>query len=288
MKTPSIPSIRLSRFIRTPAVFSAILIGSLSASGATTPVFSDDFEDGNRAGWYNNAASTSLGPSNASATHKLTGNALSIMNSTATGLGYFTPVTLGVGESLTFSFNMSLTAVSDVNGGLVFGLFNSSTGPKATADNQSGTNDYSAYQGYRAFSNPGSGATSLTSIGKREAGQSPIIDGSYTALAGGIGQGVNLAAATPYAVLLTIARTGETSISMTYTINGLSFTGTDGAATNFTFDTFAWKKGNVGGTLYLDDIAVSYTSSIPEPSTAALLAGLGIGVLAVAARRKRS
>ena len=279
------PCLSLRRRALTFTVFTSLVFGGLTASAVTTPVFGDDFEDGNRAGWFNNASTTSLGPSSATATHKLTGNALSITNSTATGLGYFTPVTLGVGESLTFSFNMSLTAVTSVSGGLVFGLFNSAGGPKATADNMSGTTDYSAYQGYRAFSNPGSNAASLTSIGKRDPGQTAIIDGGYTALTGSVGQGINLAASTPYAVSMTIERTGESSISMTYTINGLTFTGTDSAATNFTFDTFAWKKGNLGGTLYLDDIALSYTSMIPEPSTAALLSGLAIGAVVMTGRR---
>lgn len=269
------------------AVFVSSLFGGLAASAVTTPVFSDDFEDGNRTGWFNNASTTSLGPSNASATHKLTGYALSITNSTATGLGYFTPVTLAVGDSFTFNFNMSLAVVADVNGGLVFGLFNSAGGPKATADNMAATNDYSAYEGYRAFSNPGSSGASLTSIGKRAAGQAAIIDGTYNALTDGIGQGIGLDAATAYAVSLKIERTGASSIVMTYTINGLTFTGTDSAATNFTFDTFAWKKGNLGGALYIDDIVVSHTSSIPEPATAVLLSGMAVAAVVFVGRRRR-
>jgi hypothetical protein len=290
MVTPSSSRARKSSLSQAAFALAGLMIGTLTASAATTQVFSDDFEDGNRNGWFN-ASGTSLGPSSDSATHKLTGNALAVINSSATGLGYFTAVTLGVGESFTFSFNMSLTGVGDVSGGLVFGLFNSSGETKVAADGYSGTN-LVPYNGYRAFSNPGSGAASQTTLSKNTATRTSIVDGTFTGLTDGIGNGINLAAATPYAVSLTIARTGASSISMTYAINGLTFTGTDSLATNFTFDTFGWKKGDLNGSasggesLFLDDIVVSY-SSIPEPSSIALLSALAIGMVTFCGRRSR-
>lgn len=279
------------------ALLSGLCAGAFSASAVTTEVFRDDFEDGNRGGWYTSAASSGLGV-NRTDDHKLDGYALRAINTIAVGMTHFPTATLGVGESLTISFNISHANAENRAGGLVFGVFNSFGGPTVGADVFAGNadanppvpaTDFSAYQGYRVFTNPGASAASGTTIGKRNANQSSIVDGTYTALTDGIGNGVGLISNTAYSVSITFARTGESSLETTFSLNGVTITGTDNDASNFAFNTFAYKKSNStgnSGNLYLDDFLVTHTA-VPEPASAGVLTGVIIGLMVFCGRRRR-
>lgn len=256
--------------------------GVASSAAASTTVFSDDFEDG-RAGWFNQAAGTGLLTNADPQVHKLNGRALSAINSAARGLTYFDSTTLGVGESLSVSFNLSFAAIGDNGGNFIVGVLNSSTGDLVTADNFGSGFDFTGYQGYRFRTNTGGTNSGSTTIEKRDP-TSAAFDGSYTALTGSAA-GAGLAASTAYSVAITYTRTGVSSLVATYSLNGVTLTVTDNDATNFTFDTLQYYKGGGNGTFYLDDVLI--TSSIPEPASAALLGGLAIGVLTIAGRRPR-
>jgi hypothetical protein len=291
-----VPAARvLLRFRLIAAVLSGFAPGCFQAAVASAPalktetVISNDFTAG-RSGWYNSAGSGGLGTSGDEAVHHLDGNALAINNTVALGLTYFPARTLAVGESLSISFMMSHAIVRNASGSLRFGVFGSAGSVKVSGHDFSSApaGDFSAYRGYRVFLNPGSTAEAASSIARRDDANALLLDGDFSGI--GSGKGVGLSSGTAYEVTFTLTRTGVSSLTTTFLLNGVVVTGLDEAATNFTFDTFAWKKssetGN-SGALYLDDFLVVKYSVVPEPSTVALWAGVLVVGFACARRGRR-
>lgn len=265
------PSSRPSRWLYSLLLTATLLTPRLHAA---TVVYSDDFSDGNRAGWYNSASSASL---------TVVSGRLRAINTNATFLTYFTATSLDVGQSITLTCTLSLDAVADYSGGLRLGIFNSATGTKVTADNL-GTDMGLNYEGYRIYTNAGAGSSGNTKVEKRDPANTSYISSAPWSLVGSVGSGVNLTAGSTYALSITYARTAESSLKTTFVMNGVTLETTDTAATNFTFDSLIFNKSSGNGNLFLDDVVVSV---VPEPSTAALLFGALLGAVTLA-RRKRS
>jgi hypothetical protein len=240
------------------AVFVGIVLGGSIATAATSTLFSDDFEDGNRTGWFNLSGGEGALLVDKDATeHALSGKALRAINSNAAGVVYFPAHALAVGESITFDFKISLSSVDDGDGNLRFVLLNSAKGAKVTSD-ENNTDRCAGYQGYRVFTNSGSAVNGRTSLSKRTPSIAGLTTGSgWSTFKESTTTGVALDAKTAYPVSITCKRTGPSSLVLTFSMNGVTSQAADPEATDFTFNTFGYSKTNANGTLYLDDVVVT-------------------------------
>ena len=241
------------------AMLAGIALAPLVGAASVT-VFYDDFEDGNRAGWFNSSGGgNALLVGRDASEHRLKGNALKAINSGATGVLHFPARTLAVGESLTIGFSLSLASVGNVDGNLRFVLLDSSGGAQVNKD-ENNLDRFANYQGYRVFTNAGSDVNGRTSLAKRNpAVATGLTTGSgWSTFDGSSTNGVGLEAGTAYIASITYKRIGVSSLQVIFTMNGVVSQATDQAATSFTFDTFGYSKGGSNGNLHLDDVLVTH------------------------------
>ena len=274
------------RALSLVACLSAIALPARSA-----PLVNDTFSDGNRTTaptWY---WVTGVGASNRVDT--VASNTWTVGTATANaGSGYivtyFTPTTLAIDESITLSFNFTYAENSTSAGNqLRFGLFDS--GASRISADSLGTTSLAAFNGdlgYSVFYTlPTTTGTSGYSVKERTGTHDTLW--STTALATTLTGPTNSAvsaAGTSYSASFVISRTDSDTLTISALVNGQLIETFDTTPTTFTFDMLSIYAGGANGTLSLGNISV--TSTVPEPQTYALFAGLaGLGVVACTRRR---
>lgn len=290
--------------LRLAALVSALAL-PLSAQTVTTTLLNDTFADTDRtnqalpgsAQWFTSA-------SNSTANIDAAGGALVTKNGLTT-LSYFTaadaPVELAVGESLTLTFTVSLSATTDAVGNFRVGLYDSGT--RLAADNFGNTNAAftGSYAGYLAVTNVGASSNNAFRVYERGSSTS-LIAGSVSnyAQTGSAAGGAFKAfvANNVYTGAIVLSRTAESTMSISQSYTGLfagdssssttTATITDSSGLSTSFDTLAFYYNNTAS-LTFDNIKLDYTSlaAVPEPSSAAALAGL-LALSAGAVRRRRA
>jgi PEP-CTERM putative exosortase interaction domain len=293
------PSLRLASLLAAFAL-------PLSAQTVTTTLLNDTFTDLDRtnqslpdsARWFTSA-------SNSVANIDVSSGALVTKNGITT-LGYFadsdSPVSLAVGESLTLSFTISFSDITDAPGNFRVGLYNSG-GHRFTTDNFG--NSHAAftggYAGYMGVVNVGSAGSNAFRVYER-GGSTSLIASSLNNFAqvGGSegGAAKTFVANNTYTATIVFSRTEESVMTISQTYAGLfaggdtpsvttaSISDTSGLTT--IFDAVAFFYNNTA-TLTLDNIRIDYTQlapSIPEPASAAALFG-AFALSAGALRRRR-
>lgn len=197
----------------------------------------------------------------------------------------FTETTLAVGQTITFSFDWTQSVASAAI--IRVGLANRSASAIA-ADGWNNTAG-GTYDSYYTFirDNDATGNTPRKESGTFGTTSGILVGGAN--LTGGNTTLFDLVqnGTVTYNVTYSVTLTSGTSISSSFIImegatQRFNVSGTDSSGIISTFDTAAIRVA--GGTGTFDNILVT-TSSIPEPSTYAALAGLG--VLGMAALRRR-
>lgn len=270
--------------------FLLVLLATVVASGgaqATTVLLDDTFTEASRTAAPNLPTSTPWYAS--SGTLSLTGSPHTLQLGTNSQLmiGYFNPVSLSVGDSVTLSFTFQLagTVVGSASA-IRLGLFNSG-GTYTTADNLGLSNGtvYNNYTGYGALIDPsGANATSTAKRGLQTGTSALVTSGTFGGFGSTAAQNA-LSTGTPYTATLTITRNASNA-TVAFSLNGTTVSNTD--VTNYsTFDTvtFFGSMGS-GTTATFSEIQVT-TTAVPEPRAAALAGAAGIALLALAAGRAR-
>jgi len=278
----------------------AIVASTVSPLAAVT-LLNDTFSDNERAtqsltGSAEWAFSNS-GASNSNTSLSASTGALVYTATTSSGqfsTAYFapsgSPVGLADGESITLSFNFSLSSIVANEEGLRFGIFNSNGTRFATgfssAELDLTSTVHEPTRGYLAAANPGATTGTSTFSVREKFNNSGTTPFSST---GAIGPNntaayLSLAAATTYSAMFSITRSGANAV-LSSTINGITQTGTDtGASAGFNFDQISIFTNSApvptNATFTVDNVNVTV---IPEPS-AALLGALGS--LALLRRRR--
>jgi PEP-CTERM motif len=294
------------------AAFSTTAAFTLSSSAFAATIVSDTFTDGgvtdgadaqdvswsalfNLNGGSPSVANTGSLPGTGNA---LNADASSTFSAITAALPTDTALNLAIGDTLTFSFNALYTqAPVNVGSGFRFGIASGNyavgvlvnTGTTAgfsiahDLDNTAGTNFLT-----------GGGNHALGFSTGSAAGDTGTNNVTFT----------GMAVTTTYAMSISMTYVDATTISYTATVNGFTATATDkddtgvnntvGAdfLTNFSGGRLLIRNGNLGsgtvGDFRVDDVVVDVTSAIPEPSTYAALAGLGVLGLAVLRRKNRA
>ncbi len=243
-------------------------------------IFEDNFSDGNRDGWYTSTYNTtrSLSVESGRLTVSTGSNALSFLT-------YFTPTTINVGESITLSFNFTVSNAFTTEG-LRYGLLNSFDSRLSADVGDSGPGStFNGYQGVAGFQ-------SMSTTEQRLRARSGGSDALWTVNPGGFNtqllfQNANLgltAGPTIYDGEFSIERTDATSLLITSTLNGVAISTTQTSATNFTFDTIGFNVGNGNVGFSIDDVSIVL---VPEASHYALLTALPLLGTLLFLRRRR-
>lgn len=274
-----------------------LVAGSAVFAHAQTTLLNDTFADGDRT-TQNLPASAAhyFGTTDSNGTVAVASNALQFSyagttNTLTQAVSYFSPggspIALSIGDTLTASFTLSGTNIANAADTLRIGLYNSG-GNRVSADT-SGIADaaFNSYTGYGLWANMGTG-TNTTDLVRRTGTSSTLFAGGAHPNIVGSTATLGYAADTTYTLTFEIEYTSASSVSLTFTDSkGYSKTATDTVGLFTSFDTFALFLSNGGAvTDYtVDNIFISTTAAIPEPSTYAAL--IGAGVLGLAAWRRR-
>jgi hypothetical protein len=212
---------------------------------------------------------------------------------------YFTSTTLAPGDSISVSFNLRTTGANPTGGDAFrIGLFNSG-GVKQTANlNAYNSTSFDAYTGYFAQYTPNATGSTTTANSIRERVSSSnqgLFQGTTTALANSSTPvvGGTVSFDTTYAVTFSISRSLDgTTNTITSSFGGASIISTDTTTPLSSFDTLGIFFGSNWGAAspnsrsnFIDDVLVTHTAAVPEPSAFAALAGLG--ALGFASTRRR-
>jgi hypothetical protein len=244
----------------------------LSSGAQAASVLDTNFENATTANW---SAYQTTNPANISLGQETDGSNTtnSYLNVTSgqsfRGIHHLlsSPVTLGQGDTVTVSFRFMFTnATSDVR----FGLFAYSGGEQViTSDN-----------GY--YGRVTNGQTSVSINRDGDSANSP---------ASGTTNTITPSSQTTVETAFAANVWYEASLSLTMLSNGMQVTSTVGNAsatgtwTTGNFSTFGMLyigSGNTNPRFAIDDVLVTSTSSIPEPSSAGILMGItAIGYLAL-------
>ncbi|MBC2601794.1 hypothetical protein [Puniceicoccus vermicola] len=260
----------------------AFLIASVQSQAASQIIYSDNFSDGNRDGWYNSNASGGLVVDNGQ---------LKSINTTSRFLTYFSPTSLEVGESMTVSFDLEMASVGDSNYGFRIGILDSEgLSNQVSADDYGDTNAlFNNYSGYRLNTNLGADTSNITTFAGRTGVSDDLLGStSMTSVSGsGTANGVKIEAETSYPTSFTFLRTDTDTLSLSFSMNGIVLSTQDSPANTFTFDTLAfYRKQDAGGDIFLDNVEVSY-DGIPEPGQASMIFGAIAAAVIMIRRRRR-
>ena len=266
---------------------SILRLGTLLASvslACAGPIFTDDFSDNNRDGWFSSSTSTS---NNVDAS-----SGALFVNPGRSVQTHFTAATLGLGESVTLNFDVSFSAPTNQNGGFRFGLFDSNGSTIPTGDG----NIYTDYNGVIVTTNPAAESGTPMVFRSRVAGGG---DALMTSTAGGLYATVGNSGGA--AVLFPADTFLNVSLSFTRTETGLDFfvsimngetplqthSVTSTSPSTYTFDALGISGVTGVGAFTIDNVVVDY-SAIPEPSVAVAIFGLGALGFATWGRRRRT
>ena len=246
--------------VRFQALTVAIFVLGMPLRAQPTTVLNDTFADGERLtqnlpsslAWYTgNTARLNLGVRNGALTLVANGTQRDVW-------GYFPTVTLGVGDSLTFTidFRWTSTPPNISTPGLKIALCYSNGLAPRSAD---GVIPSGGYQGYGSFTNPAD-ATSGTNIRKRDGPAAlnstgtllELTDGDIPVIWNSLRNGLNgtQLGNTTYTAVLKVTRTGADTASIATSITGGTLSpnntliGTDSSNIFLNFDTIAIGAAN--------------------------------------------
>lgn len=301
----SVRTFRSTRFAHSALVAllgAALGVFLLSGTCKATILLAEDFPANERtvsnlpetAAWYYSSADSAL--INNSVSGSLV---LNTQSNSRILLGQFTttPVTLGIGQTLTANFTFSGVVGSNTgNNNFRFGLFNTGTGTAITADGFNNDNDFGGYTGYLATVSTTSTAHGAKFYYKKSTntrllsgiGSTPDVGSPQV---GSTGPATAFTSNEVYSATYSITRVDSETVNIFLSFAGDGFDNyqvsrNDTVALYTTFDTFAigTAAGNIFNTLTLHTIDISV---IPEPATGTLLLGAG-GLLALLAKRRRN
>ncbi len=270
------------------------MVVATALAGRAATVLDDTFADGTRnnqnlptnAAWYVSSSSSWVTATN--------GMTLTMGSTAILGVSYFganssSPVSLGVGDTLTatIKFTFSGVAAGNTSGGFRIGLFDfadSTLSPKwATADLSSNSGQGSGVQGYALFQSMGAtfNNTSPMDIRKRTTTSDSSLlgtSGDYTSLGSGPGSTNGFGgfvAGTQYILQLSVLRSNSAMLVITATwqnaTNNASMTWsvTDTGATGFNFDGIGFRPSSAAttaSTIIFNEVKVDVTSAGSPPS----------------------
>ncbi len=279
----------------------ALMLTVSVASTQATVLLNDTFSDNERATqsltgsaeWaFSNSGASNTNSSLSAATGALVYT--STTSSAQSATAYFTtagsPVTLADGQTITLTFDFSLSSIVNVDQGLRFGIFNSNgtrfaSGFSGTMQPFSNVGVNGPTTGYLAYVNPGAtSGTSTYSVREEFTGGATPFSSTLAVGTNNTAAYLGLVADTTYSAIFSITRSGADAV-LSSTINGITQSGTDvGASAGFSYDEISIFTASTtvpaSGTFTLDNVNVTV---IPEP-TAAMLGALG--TLALLRRRR--
>lgn len=297
----SVRTFRSPRFAHTALVAlvgAALCVFLLSGTCKATILLAEDFPANERtvsnlpetAAWYYSSANSTLIDDSVSGSLVLnTQSASRIL------LGQFTttPVTLGIGQTLTANFTFSGVVGSNTgNNNFRFGLFNTGTGTAITADGFTTTTAFGGYTGYLATASTTSTANGTKFYYKPGTNNSLFTGiGTSSPQVGSTGPATAFTSNEVYSATYSITRVDSGTVNIFLSFAGDGFDNyqvsrNDTVALYTTFDTFAigTAAGDIFNSITLHTIDISV---IPEPATGTLLLGAG-GLLALLAKRRRN
>lgn len=273
-----------------------LVVALMGVPSIAAVVFSDDFQDGNRDGWYLTSGGNLSVVDDSSGIG--TGNAMDFdVNSSSTQrrmIANFEAVELAdIGYSMTLSFDFRITGTGDAKEGFRFGLFNS-MGTLQTADATSGSSSSNAAddQGYFARISVGSESQARLSEDKASGtsfmGGTDLSNHATDTAFGGIDDDLT------HTAVFTVTRMASTNsagepldipvleLLIDGTKNMIDIDG-DRASPRWTFDEVGFAGTNRQVNFVIDNVSVDYV--VPEPATISLMILGGISALW---KRKRS
>lgn len=213
---------------------------------------------------------------------------------------YFTPagaaVTLGIGQTMILSMELSMSNIASLADGLRFGLFYSGPGPaEATRITASVTDAFaspvfSQYDGYSVWFNPSATTAGDNIFERTGSGNFALFAAAVnTRLGADNPVSIGMTADTFADLSLAITRTSPTQLTLVSSVNGVELTRIDDSVDTFAFDTvaiqFATSVPGNAQTATIDNVRVTV---VPEPSALGL-AGMGaFGTAAFLCRRRTS
>lgn len=274
--------------------FGILLLGAMAtASLSAQVVFSDNFSDLNRVGWFSSSTSSS---NNLDAS----GGNLLVFAGRSTQTRFTAASLSNVGDSLALTFDLTMAAPANGAGAFRFGLFNSNGAPVPSGD---GNTFYLTYDGIILTTNtlPPSGSpaafryrTPNLSGGEGLMSSTTAPTGIYTPFGNSGATAVAFPANTLLNGTFTLTRTidgVDASFSVVNSTNSTvvqshSASYTTSNPSLFTYDALGFSNTSAGGNFTLDNVQVTLTA-IPEPAQLATLFGLAAVGLAVWQRRRR-
>jgi len=261
-----------------PFFVAATILAATSASAAT--LVSDNFE-GDNTGWfyYNNATPQSIvtdtvlgGAGNNAMEFPLSAFNADVIN--------FASTTLSVGDSLTLSLSLRFpTAATADNAGIRFGIGNQVTPGSLTT----------AVADTLVYQQLGTGGNTVRTFGVNTATDGGILGTGSNTKAGATFMGIpndTFAHTLTFTIKLASATTYDLTSSVDATVNStLAWAPAAGVVT--TFNMIAIGQGTTVGAFNIDNVSLVY-SPVPEPSSLALAAVGGFGLLALRFRRAKS
>lgn len=198
----------------------------------------------------------------------------------------FDTTTLGIGDSITATFDLTFTATPNI---FSVGLFNT-TGTISGGDYAAAPYNLGTYTGYYTFLRD----NAANSVARGTTGNS---SSTSTPLSGGTDEtlftnsaSIDYTISTPYQVDFTLTKASADQVDTLFRLldtgdNVLySIAGSDTTTPYDTFNGVFFRNYNSAGNVTFDSIAV--TSTVPEPSIYALLAGLALCGLVIIRRSR--
>jgi hypothetical protein len=263
-----------------------LLMVLVSLPAAATAIFSDDFTDGNRTGWYYTNGPT-VSVTDGTMVVSTTSTSTTIFRRIA---GEFTDQSLtAVGDKITLSLDFKLTdiTVANVSRAFRFGLF-TTNGTSQTVDStttaEATVTNLSDDKGYFVGIGQGTGTSALL----REDGVgASFMAGTDTAYLPASSATPNITDTNWHTAVLTITKDTASTVFLEFNLDGGAIDLSNGGSTTVytTFDEIGFSNGAYNTDFVVDNIVVDF-APIPEPATLSLLA-LG-GFFAASLRKRRA